>query len=275
MYIQNTDLRPPLGSSPTTTTPPALGTIGRIEYEINQIVNINAEAQRWGENGSLQDRLDIRRFMSSPAWAPNDSFRRFNFQRSNKCNIFALEMAWRCGFKVPVLNYNYTSEGRRFTFPLANQLTTYAQRAFNRGSTELFGSDGTTRWGWVETSTSRTDTNAYINDGWFYILVGWRRRRGIGHVGIIRRINALTTNASGRIQTITYDGWEARQAQAERVNGHEWRTTPCNVTTPPCPETPANTLRNFCAIHIICLDWQPNQVQRAVQVAHVNRCSLN
>lgn len=265
--------RAPLGSLSTATAPPALGTIQRIEYEINQIVNSNTERQRWGVNGNLQNRLEIRRFMSSSAWAPNIPFRSANYQGSNKCNVFALDLGWRCGFNVPVLIYNYPPQ--RHTFPLANQLTTYAQRAFTQGNTELIGQDGRTRWGWVDTGIPRTDINAFINDGWFYIIVGWRRRRGTGHVGIIRRIEALTTNSSGRIQSITYEGWEARQARAERVTGHEWRTTQCGVTTPPCPETPANTLKNFCAIHILCLDWETNEAQRAVRVSHVNKCRLN
>lgn len=271
--LTKTKPRALFGSSPTATTPPTLGTIQRIEHEMNQILSSNDEAQRWGVNGSLQDRLEIRRFMSSPGWAPNIPFRSANYQRCNKCNVFALDLGWRCGFNVPVISYDYANIGRRYTFPLANQLTTYAQRVFDRGSTELIGADGTTRWGWVETGNPRTETNAYIDDGWFYILVGWRRS-GTGHVGVIRRIDALTKNPSGGVQSISYEGWEATSTRASHLTGREWRTTQCSVTTS-CQSGSANTLGSFCAIHIICLDWQPDQAQRAVQVAHVNKCRLN
>lgn len=261
-----------IGSPLLGSNPPDLGTIQRIEHEMEQIVGSNTEAQLWGVRGSLKDRIEIRRFMESATWK-GTSFRSANYQGSNKCNVFALDLGWRCGFKVPVIRYNYPQIGKRYTFPLANQLTTYAQQTLSDGRTELFGADGTTRWGWVETNRDRPDINNDINEGWFYILVGWRRS-GTGHVGVIREITALDTTASGQISSITYNGWEATGEQAKHLTGREWRTIQCNVTTS-CRSGAANNLQSFCAIHIICLDWQPDQSQRSVPVGSVGKCRLS
>lgn len=150
-------------------------------------------------------------------------------------------MAWRCGLRVPLLLIKLGTRTRprhRYSFPLANSLTTYAERAFNRGDWELLGTDGT-RWGWVETNRPATEINNYINDGWIYILVGWRRK-GTGHVGIIRSI-VNKADDTGRIQDITYDGWEATSTKATELNDRRWRTTQCGPLTGNCETYPSGS----------------------------------
>ena len=80
------------------------------------------------------------------------------FDGSNKCNVFDLDLAWRSGFRVPLLNIG-TAAVPRYSYPRANSLTTYAAGALRGGNTALLGSDGT-QWGWVATQTPAAQTLA-------------------------------------------------------------------------------------------------------------------
>lgn len=246
--------------------PPELGSFARLEHEMNQIVSTAAEAQRWGFAGSLQDRLEIRKFMSSASWT-GTQFREATFVKSNKCNLFALDVGWRCGFRVPLWLIDYGDKKKphiRYSYPLANSLTSFAERVSAKGGEELLGTDGT-RWGWVETARPYAEINDYIQQGWVYLIAGWRKS-GTGHVGIVRKITNLSTDTGGQISDITYDGWEATHNRAELLSGRRWRISDC--------KTGANSLQSFCRIHIIGLDWERNPGSRGVRVGLVNKHTL-
>jgi hypothetical protein len=94
-------------------------------------------------------------------------------------------------------------------------------------------------------------------------------------VGIIRRIIRVITN-QGRISDITYDGWGATGKGAEELKARHWRTDLCNLGA--CVKGyhyPRGTqLRAFCAIHIIGLIPEPNEVRRGVLISPPNKCRL-
>jgi hypothetical protein len=176
-------------------------------------------------------------------------FRRTTFRGFNKCNLFALDLAWRSGFRVPLLNIG-TRSRPRYSYPLANMLASYAERAYRRPDSALLGSDGT-QWGTVVTRTPAARINEEIARGALYVLAGWRAS-GVGHVGIINRIISKLDDI-GRIRTITFDGWEATSRRAELLNGRRWSTDLCSQFTVPCGQRyPRGTklLRVFCALHI-------------------------
>jgi hypothetical protein len=201
------------------------------------------------------------------------------FDGSNKCNVFDLDLAWRSGFRVPLLNIG-TAAAPRYSYPRANSLTTYAARALRGGNTALLGTDAT-QWGWVSTQTPAAQINDNITrgdesplGGRMYIIVGWRRK-GTGHAGIIKRI-VSKTNDTGAIRDITYDGWEATTDQgALSLVARRWRITQCGQLTGQCPANPTgNLLRVFCAIHIIGLVPESVEGRRGVLTGGTNVCRL-
>lgn len=274
-----------LGESAASWTPsfnppaviiPRPSTFARVQYEVDQILGNSASARRWRQAGNLfADDLDIRHPSSD-----NNLFRpAAAFNGANKCNVFDLDLAWRSGFRVPLLNIG-TAAVPRYSYPRANSLTTYAARALRSGNTALLGSDGT-QWGWVATQTSAAQINDNITrgdesplGGRMYILVGLRRS-GTGHAGIIRRI-VSKTNDPGPIRDITYDGWEATSDQgAQSLAARRWRITQCGPLIGQCLANPAgNALSVFCAIHIIGLVPDSVEGRRGVLTSGTNVCRL-
>lgn len=198
-------------------------------------------------------------------------FRRFSFRGFNKCNVFALDVAWRSGFHVPLLNIAGSRSQAVYSYPLANMLTTYAERVFGSTDNSLRGSNGT-QWGLIRTSIPAAQINDEISRGGLYILVGWRRS-GTGHVGIISRIRSKTDD-TGRIRDITYDGWEATGRRAEQLAERHWRTDRCSRVTGQCQRDPGDQMRAFCAIHIIGLLPETHETRRGVLTGATNRCTL-
>ncbi|MCI0393240.1 MAG: hypothetical protein MOB07_31310 [Acidobacteria bacterium] len=275
MYLSKSQLarerirfQPWLGAT-LAESPPPIGTFSRVEYEVNQILADPNAARRWGtgpQGNLLSSDLRIRHPSSA-----NNLFRPASaFNGANKCNVFALDIAWRSGFRVPPLNIG-TSAQPRYSYPLANSLTTYAERAYGSSDISLRGSSGT-QWGWVWTPISAVQINDEITQGFMYILVGWRRS-GTGHVGIIRRIISKTDD-TGRIRDITYDGWEATSTGARAFNGRRWRTDQCGQLTAQCQRDPGELLRVFCAIHIVGMIPELDPTRRGVLTRSTNRCRL-
>ena len=261
--------RPGLGMT-LSEAPPPLGTFSRVEHEVSRILANPTEAAHWGVPGSLLPGDGVYRLQIQHPSAAANQFRRYHFRNANKCNVFALDIAWRSGFRVPLLNIG-TGNRPRYSYPRANPLTTYAERAYGSSDISLRGASGT-QWGWVWTPISATQINEEIAQGFLYILVGWRRS-GIGHVGIIRRVTAKTDD-TGRIRDITYEGWEATSTAAQVLNGRRWRTDQCGQLTGQCQRDRGNQLRIFCAIHIVGLIPELDPTRRGLLTRSTNRCRL-
>jgi hypothetical protein len=247
--------------------PAPLGTLACVEARVNQILSSPSATKRWGVKGQLLP-ADVQ--IRHPGAGAANRFRSPSpggFGRSGvgKSNVFALDIAWRCGFRAPLLNVGGQAHPD-FVYPLSNMLTTYAETAlqgdvifngqiFPPGT--LLGKDGT-QWG---VALSLPEINLIKNDiqalgSRMYILVGWRQS-GVGHVGIIRRIlNWDGSGTSMRLTGIEYEGWEATTELA-RVSRWRWQTINCGLgpATGQCSPDPlgSRSLRNFCAIHIIGL----------------------
>ena len=243
---------------------PPLGTFGRAAYEINRIVTHPAEASRWGFGGSLLSNGNYRLRIRIPGPDNLNLFRRYDFRDANKCNLFGLDMAWRAGFRVPVLRRRRKT--RPYTYPLANMLTTYAERAFRRGDTVLRGRDGT-QWGWMASRLPAEVLNSMIAQGHLFIITGWRRS-GTGHVGIVGRVISKTLDI-GPVRNIVYDGWEALRRRAKAVTGRRWRTVQCGPLTDQCQRMPG-----YCAIHLIGLTPESDASRRSVVERWVGKCRL-
>src|SRR5262245_38650221 len=199
--------------NPPAVIIPRPSTFARVEYEVNQILAKPAAARRWRQAGNL---LADDLYITHPS-RDNNRFRPARaFNGANKCNVFILDVAWRSGFCVPLLNIN-TPALPLYSYPRANSLTTYAAHALRNRDRVLRGTDGTP-WGWVATQTATAQINDNIvrgDDnplgGRMYVIVGWRRH-GTEHAGIIKRIVAKTQD-TGLIRDITYEGWEATSSR--------------------------------------------------------------
>jgi hypothetical protein len=259
-------------AAPVAPAPP-LGTFGRVQYEIAQI--LGAEAGRWSIPGSLLSNGNYRLQIEHPGSGINNRFRRYSFQDNDKCNLFALDVAWRSGFRVPILNIGNQAHPR-YSYPLANTLTSYAEHAIRHGSPRLRGVGGDA-WGAPQTGTPLAVINLAIRYlGALAIVVGWRRS-GMGHVGIIHKIGGLTYDSSRHITSITYDGWEATGVHgASNVIGRNWRTTNnCGpVTGVHQANPPGPLLHVFCRIHIISLIPERIRANRASLTRIVSRYRL-
>jgi hypothetical protein len=247
--------------------PTPLGTLACVEQSANQILSDPAAVKRWGLQGQLLS-TDLK--IQHPGAGSADRFRKpspggFGKSGVGKANVFALDIAWRCGFHVPLLNVG-TQTVPEFIYPLSNMLTTYAESApqadfFHNGimhpAGSLIGKSGT-KWG---VALSLTKIDAIQNDiealgSMMFILVGWRLS-GVGHVGIIRRVLSWNgSSANMRLTGIEYEGWEATIEKARAVRWR-WQTIQCGLkpTIGRCSSDPLGqrSLRNFCAIHIIGL----------------------
>jgi hypothetical protein len=208
----------------------------------------------------------------------NNLFRRAAaFNGQNKCNVFALDIAWRSGFRVPIINIA-TAANPLYSYPRANTLTTYAERAYQSADPGLSGFDRT-QWGFVATQVLDTVVHNLIAQDYMLILVYWRRS-GIGHVGIIRRIVNKTHDNTGRITDVEYEGWEASSGQGARIVGprtdsRRWRTGQCNIGQ--CGQAyprHADLWRVFCAIHIVGLLPETGAPRRGVLNGTFNACRL-
>jgi len=269
MYVHLNDLG--LAQAPAQS-----GTVERMEQEVGRILSVPAAADRWRFASALQPGdLLIR------GSVPN--FVNFNFQRSNKCNQFALDIAWRSGFRVPLIR----RDALRVNYPICNSVVWNAERP----STEnlLAGIDRTQIWGRVDTTETADQINDWLSRFQYgCIVVGWRQS-GTGHVGIVRRVTAKTIDANGRITDITYDGWEASTlAGARRVTAgsSRWRTdrahirpTCANVAANPdcCPGgryPPQIAFRVFSRIHIISLMPESDPLRRHVMIRAGQQCRL-
>ena len=254
--------RPPLPPAGT----PALGTFARVRSEIDAALITEEEARRWGVRGSLLSQDNYRLRIQHPGPGALNRFRRYHFRGANKCNLFALDIAWRSGFRVPILNIAARKAPPRYSYPLANMLTTHAERAFQAGETVLKGRDGTP-WGWMASRSPAEDLNGMISQGQLFIIAGWRRS-GTGHVGIIGQINAKIRE-SGPIRKIVYSGWEPLGSKATALPNRTWRTVPCSDTR----HCQKNT-RGYCAIHLIGLYPEPAAARRAALTRILRKCRL-
>jgi hypothetical protein len=276
MYVMQRTLNQPARRWPTgylgqaQPAVPPLGSSRRLDWEVRHNMPA-AERQRFRRAaGLLAADLQIRNQVHQ--------FSAHNFLGDDKCNLFALDVAWRSGFRVPLVVRS--ANPLRLGYPATNNLAWLAQRALRNGAQELTGRDGTL-WGWVDTGDTSEQINRWIADGFSEFIVGWRGS-GTGHMGIVSRLDNLVRDAQGRITDIRYVGWEAnagagaREVVAATPTGR-WRTDhgnlgQCNQAAWP-PGT--NIFRVFRAIHIIGLVAEDDPARRHTVVDAGGWCNLN
>jgi hypothetical protein len=262
-----------IGQPAPVAPPPQLGTFARAEFEAQQIVA--NESAAWRKAGSLLTGGNYRLQIEHPGAGANNRFRRYSFINSDKCNLFALDVAWRSGFRVPLLDIG-TPAVPRYSYPLANTLTSYAESAIAKGHLRLLGLNGLP-WGAPQTHLLPSLINFSIRRlGALFLVVGWRGT-GSGHVGIIRQIQSVAFDNSRprRITSITYDGWEARGGPgAQSLVGRQWRKANCGPTGVYQNNPPGPLNHAFCRIHLISLLSEQTASNRGIQTGYISAFKL-
>lgn len=171
---------------------------------------IGVDGTQWSREGSLGP-ADLASTLAAPARDGNDAH--FNVLDANgyagfyKCNLFALEVARRAGYAVPVVG-----RIRGFGFPDPDRLVRDAE-------------DGAlaNRWGdVVTTATESTLRDLARRDDRALLVVGSGTEGRAGHVGVVANVRKIERDAHGDVVRFVYDGWEARPHGAEYIEARTW-----------------------------------------------------
>lgn len=198
------DARPPTGA-------PIEGATGSLQHAADTLIPDSGIAPQWGREGTLTTEDLASTFTtgapgSEAAFAVRDAH---GYAGYYKCNIFAMELARRAGFEVPV-----ASRPRGLGYPGPDAVT-------------LDAADGAMRdgWGTVVTGASaeQLDSSIVRGDG-AYLLTSSGRDGHHGHMGIVERVHSIDYDADGHVARIVFDGWEGRSTGAMHLTRRTWST---------------------------------------------------
>ena len=172
---------------------PLDGATGRLQQVAQGLLS------RGAENWAREGRLSEQELSSQYRTDAGDGVAHFNVRDANgyqghpKCNLFALEVARRGGFKVPLI-----ARGAGWGFPSADAVTSAARA-------------GRLEWGQVVTGAQAAALDQDIAAGKrAFLLSGSGRSGRHGHMAIVERIHRIEYDTGGDIKQVEFDGWEAR-----------------------------------------------------------------
>lgn len=184
------------------------GDTRNLQGAATQMLNQGAPAD-WGRNGTL----DPGNLASDLSTDVPGGIARFNVRDARgyegyyKCNLFALELARRGGFQVPVVG-----RARGWGYPSPNGVTDDA------GDGRLHSD-----WAQIATGMSANDVDGAITSGsGAFMLTGHGSGDRAGHMGIVERIHEIDYAEDGTIRRVVYDGWEARRDGAQHLTRRTW-----------------------------------------------------
>jgi Rod binding domain-containing protein len=189
------------------TGAPATGQLARIQGVAADMLEDGG--LRWSKDGALQSRDLMADVGNTPSGErANANLRDLRgYQGYYKCNLFALEVARRAGFDVP-MRARETGMG----YPLSNQITNDA-------------ADGQMERGWarVVTSSSPGSLDRGLSDGnRALMLTGAGHDGARGHMAVVEKIHSIDRASDGSIERIVFDGWEARPDGARHLRERTW-----------------------------------------------------
>ncbi|MCG8556068.1 MAG: rod-binding protein [Proteobacteria bacterium] len=186
------------------------GGAGRLQQVATRLLE---RSERWAKDAALSTEE-----LASPleTQAPG-GVARFNVRDARgylgytKCNLFALEMARRAGFSVPV-----TGRAHGWGYPGADAVTRDA-------------ADGRLQSGWAKVVTGKTAQSldrAIVEQGRAFLLTGSGRAGRPGHMAVVERVHSTDYRKNGELWKVTFDGWEARPDGAQRLLRRTWTRAP-------------------------------------------------
>jgi Rod binding domain-containing protein len=200
----------PLATDSATTGIVLGGRTLQLQQAADQL--LRAGSQQWSKTGALNTGDLQSSFATYDANGNKADFvvrKALGYQGYNKCNLFALELARRAGFSVPVVD-----RGEGWGFPSSN------------GVTKDAATDGKLRKGWakvVENESAEILDSAIVHGQRAFILAGSGRDNAQGHMAVVERIRSIEYAQDRSIRRIVFDGWEARPiAGAEHLVQRTW-----------------------------------------------------
>ena len=189
---------------------PLTGMTGRLQEAARRMLGPSGLAPQWGREG----RLTTEDLASDFATEGPRGRAVFNvrdaagFEDCYKCNLFALELARRSGFMVPLIG-----RGRGWGYMGPDGVTADAARGQLRGD-----------WGEVVTGESAESLDAgAVRGERAFLLTATGTGDRAGHMGIIERVHSVEYDDAGEIRSITFDGWEGRTYGATHLTDRVWR----------------------------------------------------
>ncbi|MDD5308891.1 MAG: rod-binding protein [Deltaproteobacteria bacterium] len=165
-------------------------------------------SERWGKAGALTDgdlSADVRTRAADGGVAAFNVKDAKGYEGDYKCNLFALEMVRRAGYMVPL-----RAREHGWGYPGADTVAKLASEA-------KVGD-----WANVRSQASAAELDAGALSGQPYVLASSASGDAMGHMAVADRIHAIARDASGRIASIEYSGWEAGGSRAA-YGRHVWR----------------------------------------------------
>lgn len=186
-----------------TRAPQSLGDLAPVARQLS------ADSAQWARDA----RLDTEALASEVSLPVEGGTAHFNvhdargYEGYAKCNLFALEVARRGGYQVPVVGRSHG-----LGFPGANQVARDA-------------ADGSLQsdWGRVVTGSSVRALNDALGSGErAYLLAGSGAEGHEGHMAVVAHIHHIDYDAEGQVQRIDFDGWEAQVDGARFLQRRTW-----------------------------------------------------
>lgn len=154
-------------------------------------------AERWRREGRLGPE-DLTNDFATRSEAGLEAFSVLDadgYEGFFKCNLFALEMAYRAGLVVPVIS---RVRGWTYPGPTAAARTVEALRVAGGWARVLDGED-------------LDALNGALSRGQAILALGVGGRGQYGHLGLVESIHALDRAPDGRLVMLEYTGWEANE----------------------------------------------------------------
>ncbi len=190
---------------------PLDGATGALQQAADAMLPDSGVALQWSREGTLTTADLASTFStgepgSEAAFAVRDAR---GFAGYYKCNLFAMELARRAGFEVPV-----ASRPRGYGYPGPDAVTADAADGELRAS-----------WGQVVTGARAEQIDSAIVEGrGAFLLTSAGHDGHHGHMGIVERVHSIDYDAEGRVARIVFDGWEARSSGAMHLTQRTWST---------------------------------------------------
>lgn len=181
-------------SAPYSIGHRATGALGRIQEAAVDLL-APGRAEVWGREGQLgpQDLTNDHVTVTEEGVEGFNVLDANGFEGYYKCNLFAFELAYRGGLRVPVIG-----RGRGWGYPGPNGVAAQIERGQMDGR-------------WAVTADAATDEQLARarEDGVAFMLVGEGREGRHGHMGLVDEVHRIDRDREGHITRVEYSGWEA------------------------------------------------------------------
>jgi Rod binding domain-containing protein len=181
----------PSASGPGRT---ATGALLRVQQAAAQMMQ-TASPERWSREGELTPEELRNDFNTLGA----DGVQGFNvldaqgYRGSYKCNLFAFELAFRSGLRVPLMG-----RGRGWGYFAPHGIV----QQIDQGRLDP-------RWARLANNLNEKGVAWAREQGLPLMLVGAGREGHAGHMGMVDEVHRIERDRQGNIRRIEYSGWEA------------------------------------------------------------------